>query len=58
MIHDKRIPKIEMIHLRRRDKLKRPAEKRGKFNVDSSRSMKKGPSKCSQYNTPKEILGV
>lgn len=43
MIHDKRIPKVDMINLRRKGKFKRPAEKRGKFNVDSSRSMKKRP---------------
>lgn len=43
MIHDKRIPKVEMIHLRRKGNFKRPAETRGKFNVSSSRSIKKRP---------------
>lgn len=43
MIHDKRIHKIEMIQLRRKGKFKRPAETRGKFNIDSSRSIKKRP---------------
>ena len=43
MIHDKRIPKVEMIQLRRKGHFKRPAETRGKFNVSSSRSIKKRP---------------
>ena len=43
MIHDNRIPKIEMVNLRRKGNFKRPAETRGKFNVDSSRSIKKRP---------------
>lgn len=43
MIHDKRIPKVEMIHLRRKGTFKRPAETRGKFNVNSSRAIKKRP---------------
>ena len=43
MIHDKRINNITMEKLRRKGHFKRPAETRGKFNVDSSRSIKKRP---------------
>jgi len=43
MIHDKRISKIKMINLRRKGKFKRPAEKRGKFNVSSCRTIRKRP---------------
>ena len=43
MIHDKRIPTIKMEHLRRKGHFKRPAESRGKFNVDSKHLIKKRP---------------
>ena len=43
MIHDKRIKDINMEKLRRKGHFKRPAETRGKFNVDSSRTIKKRP---------------
>ena len=43
MIHDKRINNITMEKLRRKGHFKRPAETRGKFNVDGSRSIKKRP---------------
>lgn len=43
MIHDKRLSKIKMVQLRRKGKFKRPAETRGKFNVSSSRAIKKRP---------------
>ena len=41
MIHDKRVPTIKMEHLRRKGHFKRPAESRGKFNVDSKHLIKK-----------------
>lgn len=40
MIHRKQIKRIKMIHLRRKGKFKRPAERRGKFN-DGGRTIKK-----------------
>lgn len=43
MIHDKRIKDITMEKLRRKGHFKRPSETRGKFNVDSSRTIKKRP---------------
>lgn len=43
MIHDKRIKDITMEKLRRKGHFKRPKETRGKFNVDSSRTIKKRP---------------
>lgn len=43
MIHKKILPKIRIEHLRRKGGFKRPAETRGKFNVDGTRAIKKRP---------------
>lgn len=43
MIHDKRIHDITMSNLRRKGNFKRPAEKRGKFNVTADRMIKSRP---------------
>ena len=50
MIHDKRILNITMEKLRRKGKFKRPAETRGKFNVDGSRTIKKRPKSVYKRN--------